>query len=248
MVFSAWRCTVVVWISSSCNFCSWQEAEFIFGILWRWQRGPYPCTTHPEDSGTEEKDQEIWGQIRRGEEIQSESLGDKHLYGEVCISNKGKGHQRSLSNMQRAWKLLERKKKKIKELLPKKRKRAFPTKRITFPGIMYYQCSTKDSLINSQEFGHCLRQFAKSTHAVCGIAMLNFCLFIYSSSAYGKHSCASHLHDANPRTPVHCRGERAAAVTPEQGTTVKCCWAVAVYCTLIIPDMSFRCTEGFLRI
>lgn len=140
------------------------------------------------------------------------------------------------------------KKIKNKKAAAQKKKTCIPTKRITFPGIMYYQCSTKDSLINSQEFGHCLRQFAKSTRAVYGIAMLNFCLFIYSSSAYGKHSCASHLHDANPRTPVHCRGERAAAFTPEQGTTVKCCWAVAVYCTLIIPDMSFRCTEGFLRI
>lgn len=79
------------------------------------------------------------------------------------------------------------------------------------------------------------------------VQLLFVCLFIYLTSAYGKHSCWSHLHDGNPRTPVHCRGERAAAFTPEQGTTVKCCWAAAVYWTLNCSDMPFWCSESLVR-
>lgn len=111
------------------------------------------------------------------------------------------------------------------------------TEQITCPGVMQYPCSTREE---GWWADHCLRQCV-------GIAVFNFCLFIYLTSAYGKHRCGSHLHDGNPRTPVHCRGERAAAFTPEQGTTVKCCWAAAAYWTLNYSDMPFWCTERFSR-
>lgn len=130
-------------------------------------------------------------------------------------------------------------KKKVEDLLPPRNMYAHRADYLSRCYAISMQ-HKRGKLMKWQDFDNCLRQ-------CIGIAMFNFWLFIYLTSACGKHRCWSHLHDGNPRTPVHCRGEGAVAFTPEQGTTVKCCWAAAGYWTLNFSDMPFWCAESFVR-